>query len=37
MTMHRGKGTEFSKVVLADAGWQSPAERQCREVIADQR
>ncbi|MEV4344994.1 UvrD-helicase domain-containing protein [Actinoplanes sp. NPDC049596] len=27
MTMHRAKGMEFSKVVLADVGFQSPAEK----------
>ena len=27
MTMHRAKGTEFSKVILADVGYQSPAEK----------
>ena len=28
MTMHRAKGTEFSKVVLAGIGWSSDAEQQ---------
>src|SRR5664279_1074293 len=27
LTMHRAKGTEFSKVVLADVGWTSDAEQ----------
>ncbi len=27
MTMHRAKGTEFSKVALAGVGWSSDAEQ----------
>lgn len=26
MTMHRAKGTEFSKVIITDVGFRSPAE-----------
>ncbi|WP_229070996.1 UvrD-helicase domain-containing protein [Actinoplanes sp. DH11] len=35
MTMHRAKGMEFSKVVLADVGFQSPGEKARLSMLDD--
>jgi superfamily I DNA/RNA helicase len=35
MTMHRAKGMEFSKVILADVGFQSAAEKARLDVLDD--